>query len=259
MSGVVHLDPQGTMAAVLRPPNNFEGLYAGVAASTPILLVPRTTQQQFRALDVGARRPELDDHFVNMLSVGRNSTLWLWLPRLWTQDSVQTPAVTTDYEYQLVWRLRQLRDRTEDDKQFSLADQRGTVDTSSGTAVKRMFIPCAQGPIIRPTIVGTDELPLVGIGQTGTLSQGVYDPGNFTTTPTAARGTTYYPPEAVHVRGDEVGLLVRRVNQGLGAWNFATHDAAFSNFFGTNLSEPADLHPERYYAGVLAFLTTVSP
>lgn len=246
-------DPQGTMAQVMRPPKGFESLYQGESADIPILLVPRDDEGEFRAVPRVQNRPELSPNLVRMLQVGRDSTVKLWLPRLWANFNLAAVA-GQDYEYQLVWRLRQVRDHNVDGSQFSLADRQGVPDTTGTSPVMRLYIPCAQGPIITPSSIGDDTLPLISLGTSGHLSNGVYDPDTSSGVGARANQATYYPPEILHSRGDEMGILVRRVNRGLGTWDFTTggRDEPFSNYFGTG----GNTHAVYPFLGVRVYTTT---
>lgn len=245
------VDPQTTMLSVLRPADSFETLYQGQAATKPILLVPRDEQNQFDLLAKGARqRPDLNSALVRMVQLGINSTAGLVFPRYWSHGTVQTPAVEGFYQYRVLWRFRQNYDHQVDAPvEHSLADRTSVPDTSGATPQPRLYLPCCQGPLIVPSQIGDDEVPLVAVGVDGVLSQGVYDPDSVAN----AGSTTYFRPHRLHVEADELGLLVTRVNPLLSStWDFNGIDAPFANYFGTGGGNHAMYH----HLGVRIYHTT---
>lgn len=246
------VDPQGTMARVMRPADTFETLYQGVSATTPILLVPPNPDGEFKTREHGSdERLDIDLNLVAMKTVGRDSNLRLYLPRLWSWNTLAVPTFSTDYQYLLLWRMRQLQDHLYDDSRgYSLADRFGVPDTTAASNQERLYVPCAPGPLITPVVVGWDDLPLVAVGVNGVLGQGVYDPNNVGD---KARQPEYYPPEIVQARGDELGIAVRRVNLlSSTTWDFDGVDAPFSNYFGTGQGN----HEIYHHLGVEVYTTT---
>lgn len=253
------ISAEGTSAFVLRPPVGFEDLYQGQSASTPIPLVPvsKSTADRFDVLDQDVSRTPIDNRLVRYTRVGRDSTLKLWFPKLYAVNQ-QSGVVEGYYQYEISWRMRQLADLATNPGPWSLADSRGVPDTSSGSSLARQLLPSADGAIIVPQQIGDNARPLVGVGVSGTLSQGVYDPNSIAAASSLAN--TYYEPQIIHSRADEMLIQVRRVNDNdPTTWDFtaAASDGPFSNYYGTNRSGTA--HPIYPFLGVLAYITTGQP
>jgi hypothetical protein len=245
--------PQGSIATILKPPQNFETVYQGKSRTIPIPFVPVNPRGEFSALDDLAGVAEVASNLVRYQPVPIGSSLLVLIPRA-LYNSADT-LVSVDYRYDLRWRLRTVDDyavaaaNANPTHPWSLVTTPGAPSAPAPTA--RRVIPAYVSEQVTPTVVGDDRRPLITSGVAATVSQGVYALADFAgiTGPPdggdAALGQTYYPPLLKASVGNEIGICATMAT---GNWDFgsAAGDAPFSNIYGTNVAGPS--HP--FYPGV---------
>lgn len=259
-SKFVAADAQFTNARVLKPFNDFEGTYQGVAGSTPIAMPG--------VLDPNAGTPGYSPNLVAGLSVPLGSRVLVWVPQF---------CFIPVYVYYFIWRMRSLRDFRNPAKgkprgAYHIPLQRsGAPDTSSGTAEPRVQIPAAVKVLAfeqaEPTQFCADGLvnirredlisqmspgaaPLIANGEVGVIQQGILDPGNGTVGGVASAPIFF--PFWMDAEGDE--LMVQVFKQAGTAWDFTdpNEDQVFSDIYGTGNGA----HESFPGSGILVFTGT---
>ncbi len=246
-SGHVLADSQFGLLQVLRPVDDFETVYQARPAGIPIAFPG--------GLDDEAGDPLVADNLQKGLSVPMGAEVLLWVPFCAAYDGVTTQ--TELYEYQVIWRIRNIRDFRTARKPYHFPVQAaGVPDTSVVPAESRSIIPAAdwsaarQAPPVAPTEIGTTQAqyysdrlvpraggitssPLDASGSATALTQGLFDPAVETG---VADDPIFVPMYLGRAAGDEMIILARRVNEGAGPWDFASAsdlDFPFSNVYGT--------------------------
>lgn len=242
-------EPQANITKVLRPPSNYQTLYAGTNPSVqPIYLYPDGVQR-----DEMAGRTGYDPNLVNALRVPLGAQLEIWLPNLGA-TLTDEPLDIVGYRWVLQFRLRNVSDFKQARKAYHLPVVTGTPDTTSGSPEPRVVIPGAYTTLLYFNSVsvpvgdpdagrGVNNLraedvvaqatqfngPIVAPGVEGAFQQGVANPA---TTPSAIRPgwLTWQVP----AHGDELLLGVFRPQGEEGAgdtWDFGDVDRQLRNFF----------------------------
>jgi len=197
MSGskFVTADAQFGNGIILRPFDNFQTVYNGVSALTPIMWSPGG-----QPLDDAAGQPGYSPHFLKGMAVPLGARVVLWLPVFGTVSSPINP-----YSWQLFWRVRNLFDFRQNRVPFHLPKQSpGVADTTPVTGGPRVLIPaCYQSvmyaaaeqmstnaPLAQPQDLHTEYIfnqpnrvmaggglvtPLIPGGTKGVIQQGVFD------------------------------------------------------------------------------------
>lgn len=261
---MTEINPSFSTARVLKPFDGFETIYQGQSATIPIAMPS--------ALDFEAGKPGYDPFLATAAPVPKGSRIVLWIPLTLVPDS-ESPTPPLKYRYQLVWRLRNVREYndtaaqpTGQQKLFSLPnDAFGVQDNGAD----RVIVPCgmesvvyeqnepgidfANGTVnVRGIYVvpdgGLSVLPLLPSGQTSSYGQGTFV--NSSQTPSAGAGYMIYETTA---QGDELVLWVRRETVAGGdLWDFTSTDQPFSAVYGTNNGS----HPSVPDLGVFLFTGT---
>ncbi len=258
MSKIVHVDGQWTMARFLRPFPNFERTYQGKDGTIPIAFPGD--------LDLFAREraPGYDPNLIGAITVPYGAQLKIWIPQ-----TIAGTDVNALYQYQILWRLRNVKD-------FRIGQAQGQVSpvqtyasyhlATSGfgqpevagaqpnTPNARYFLPGASrtlvfpqteptvgapgvvhltSELIQPTIDPVWVQPLTPAGNPGVWQQGVYV-GSSHTNP----GGPSYLSFTCDAAGDEMSILAFKIPPGEGPtppWDFTAAspgDLAFSNTYG---------------------------
>lgn len=255
-------DPQATIAAILRPPDDFESLYQGVARSSPIPFVQADGQDRFLPVDFQAGNPEMSEFLARYVRVPIGATMMLLIPRALYLLAGE-PAEGTDYLYELRWRLRTQRDHNTSQEQFtpfpySLEARRGAYEDDPN--VNRILIPAWTSEVIDPAAVGNRQLPIISGGaadpQVGYATQGLYVPATVGGETIGHSPNAYFPAVLRRVQGNELSVVVYRETGG-STWDFTAEDGGISNVYGTNLSGVG--HPVFKNVGILLVFLTGSP
>ena len=256
-SVAVMADAQMNTVRVLKPFENFERVYQGQNALTPIAF-PGTLDKRAQE---GA--PGFDPHLLRGIPVPEGARVLLWLPIcFYPVDPNGSPVLYPFqlYSYRLVWRFQNLagyRDPSAQTKRapFHFARQSpGAPDTSIVPAgVPRVTIPAAWHIIayqqlepagglsgvlnlhveaVTPRIDSLVQFvpPLLPNGGTGVVEQGVADPASV---PGALM--PIYAPFWTDAEGDELIIFANRTGATTNdTWDFTdpAKDLAFSNIYG---------------------------
>lgn len=248
MSEIVLSDAQMGMFEVLKPVENFEALYQGVAGTRPIAFPG--------GLDPDAGKEGFDDFLLAGLSVPLGSRLLVQIPM--TID-LYTPVA--GYAYQFIWRTRNqstLASAIASGRQVAAyhlpAIEPGRKEIQGFPGGNRIFIPGASDVEVFeesepssgaatlnvrqqryvPQITSSWVQPLTPSGAAGVWQQGAYQ---FSSNVECA-GPSWLPLW-FDASGDEMMILAYKVNSGV-AWDFTGVDKAFSNTYGTNASALPD-------------------
>ena len=257
MSEVVLFDPQVSMCRFLRPFPNFERVYQGQDGSRPIAFPG--------VLDLYAEKgvTGYDPNLLGGITVPMGSRVTIWIPQ-----TIAGYDVNALYRYQILWRLRNVRDcragqaegqvtPTQNYSSYHLTTSGlGQPQSNTPSALnQRYFLPGATrtvafeqaepalglpgiihltGEQLQPTLDPVWVQPLTPSGADGTWQQGVYvnssQPNN---------GGPSWLTFSCDADGDEMSILAYKIPPGEGSppdWDFTTADPgdlAFSNTFGT--------------------------
>ncbi len=254
MTESVSVDGQWTMCRFLRPFPNFERVYQGRDGSIPIAFPGE--------LDTFAQKgtPGFDPNLLAGVTVPLGARVTIWIPL-----TIAGTAVNALYQYQIKWRLRNVRD-------FRAGQAEGQVTPvqnysgyhlpTSGLGQpeanppsptnNRYFLPGATrslafeqaepalgssgvihltGESIRPTLDPVWVQPLTPKGQNAIWQQGVYVGSSHANT-----GGPSHLTFTCDAEGDELMILASKITTGEGAeWDFTTPDPgdlSFSNTYG---------------------------
>ncbi len=246
--GATMVDAQFTIVKYLKPAPDFESVYQGVDARTPIA-IPCVK-------DARAGTPGFSPDLMEGVAVPQGARLCFWIPMCFIPDP-ESLSPFRFYSYRFAWRFNNLAGfrapaANEPRKPYHLAVQSpGASDTTFPVAAPRVTIPASWGDIlvegtepatgsfnsnlrieqITPRIDSLADLiqPLLPDGRPGVIQQGVFDP--------ATSGGAAMPislPFWRDAEGDELIILVRRTEP-TGVWDFTDPalDLAFSNVYGT--------------------------
>lgn len=236
-SGFVAADAQFTNVRTLRPFEDFQSVYQGVAGTVPISM-PGT-------LDALAGTPGYSPSLLAGLPVPFGSRLALWIP---------APCPTGPYRITIVWRFRTLRDfvnpaNARGRAPYHIPIQRpGVPDSTVVPPAPRVLIPAAVAVVAyeqpEPTpclggaslVVHREELiaritagsgvPLLPNGTFATIQQGVLDPATSPIAPFPIFG-----PFWRDVEGDE--MLINIEKNDATPWDFSPGgaDEVFSQIY----------------------------
>ncbi len=242
----VTADAQFGNAKLLRPAANYESIYQGNAFS-PILLAENGLMLDPRAGESG-----YSNWLARGIPVPFGARIMLWFPAIIPQK--KTPALVGVYQWKIMWRMRNLYDFRQSRIPFHIPKQSdGEASTLAGDTGARVLIPAAAQTEIVSNANGIQSmyqeiyepsnilasLPLLAVGQTMNLEQGVFDPGS---PPPNMSALSVSSPQwqlvEVQAQGDEMLLMVTRLtldsHTDLG-WDFVSGvdhiDSTFGNFF----------------------------
>lgn len=260
MSQVVLFDGQWTMVRFLRPFPNFERVYQGQAGTVPISFPGDLDQYAARGV-VG-----YDPNLLGAITVPLGSRITIWVPQTIAFDG-ETPVVNSLYQYQVLWRMRSLKDfavgQTEGQgsqiqsySSYHLATsgfgQPEFVTAPPLPANQRYYLPGALRTVAfeqtepvtsTPTIahlrgeylqIVNDPVwtpPLTPKGNPAVWQQGAYVGSS-----NATQGGPAYMTFTMDAEGDEMVILASKINTDP-LWDFTTSspgDLAFSNTYGSN-------------------------
>lgn len=259
----VQVDAQLSMARVLRPFKNFEAVYSGQTAATPVAFFEENAES---TIDQDANAPEHDSLLCRFVPVPMGSRICAWFPNVLNIDNDQDTVTEVVYRYSFHWRIRNLTDANAsqqrgEGKQFHSRTLQGRADTFSGTAERRVAIPSATRSIVVETtptgnlrangelhreridvtaaISDDAALPLDPSGSLLRLQQGILDPGSFPGGQGFRANNSLFLPFWFDAEGDELLITANRADafDGGGVWNFSGggDDQGFSYTYGTNV------------------------
>lgn len=254
MAENVLADAQFTTAFSLQPFKNFEDIYQGVSAGTPIMLT-----EGGEALDSLAGRPGYAPNLARGLPVPLGARTVLWIPKISWVDPGATSGFN-GYIYSFTWRLRNVFDyrNKEDRPHYHLGRQTpGINDTTVVPPSPRVVVPASENSVVyvQPE-PGTNivravqnqysedinakpsaslPLPLSPVGGAATLAieQGISDPAALPQTPS-------YQVHELQALGDELLIgLYRVTNTGEANYQFGLGgaDRQLAVLFGDVLTE----------------------
>jgi hypothetical protein len=236
-------DARFSKSFILRPYVDFEDDYQGNSAAYPVMF----TEEQ-EALDNQAGEPGYDPDLVKGLSVPMGARCLIWLP---DTKSIFSISDQRPYQWNIIWRLRNVFDYRKDRKRYHYPKQSaGFPYQGDGSA--RVVLPCAVQSIVYndPAPVpasgtafntmyydvvqvradGRSVRPFVPGGGNGVVQQGV--------TPINGAKTNAFPTYALHevqAAGDELLIAARRDVTDEPNWDFTDGtgvDRGFSTAFG---------------------------
>jgi hypothetical protein len=259
-SGATMVDAQLTNVRVLKPFANFERVYQGKPALTPIAF-PGVRDKRADEHAAG-----FDPNLIAGIPVPEGARVLLWIPMCFIsqEDELQPFRL---YSYRLVWRFQNLsgyRNPAARSRRAPFHFPRQTPGASDTTVVSapgspRVTIPASwhviaheeleptTGPsslnvrvediIPRVDNVGLFVPPLLPDGSNAVIEQGVADPASI-----AGASMPIFVPFWTDAEGDELIIFATRTGAGaLDTWDFTdpAKDLAFSNIYGTgNGSHP---------------------
>jgi len=260
MAEVVLMDGQWTMCQFLRPFENFERVYQGQSGTLPIAF-PGDLDQF--AVD---GTPGYDPNLIAGITVPYGSRVTIWIPQ-----TIADYTVNALYQYQILWRMRNVRDYREGQTKgavSALQNYTGYHLTTSGfgqpevasapvtSSNARYFLPGATrtvafeqsepalgdpgvihltGERLQPTINPVWVQPLTPKGNPAVWQQGTYVGSSH-----ANNGGPSWLTFTCDADGDEMSILAYKIPPGEGpypAWDFTTSDPgdlSFSNTFGNS-------------------------
>lgn len=253
-SVAVMADAQLTNVRVLKPFDNFESVYQGKSAASPIAF-PGTRDKRAEE-----SAPGFDPNLERGIPVPQGARVLLWFPVCFTNEQQLNPFV--QYSYRLVWRFQNLagyRNPAALTKRAPYHFPRqspGANDTRAGLpGLPRVTVPASWHVVafsqpeptlgsayinvrveaITPVIDLTEFIPpLLPDGKTGIIQQGVGDPQTL-----PGSVMPVFMPFWTDAEGDELIILARRTVISGGdppdLWDFTdpAKDLAFSNVYGT--------------------------
>jgi hypothetical protein len=233
---MVAADAQFGVVRILKPFPNFEDVYGGQPATTPIALPGGT--------DARAGEDGYSPALAKGFSVPLGSKLLAWIP------FSKAGVAAVSYDYTFIWRMRNARDFRLNRKAYHFPRQSpGTPDSGFVPPAIRFVLPASVDTIIyeQPEPAGLDPgiarvkpqvyridpsdtfpRPLLPNGSLATIQQGVLDPNVIP----GAR-TPGFKPIWMDALGDELIIEVRRSNPDPATWDFAGADLEFSDLYGT--------------------------
>jgi hypothetical protein len=258
MSEVVLMDGQWTMCRFLRPFENFERVYQGKDGTTPIAFPGD--------LDLFAQKgvTGYDPNLMAGVTVPYGSRVTIWIPQ-----TIAGTVVDALYQYQILWRLRNVRDYRAGQAEgqatpnqnysgyhlstsgFGQPEVAGAQPNSPNSrffipgAVRTAAFPQAEpasglsgvvhltGEMLTPTLDPIWVQPLTPKGTPGIWQQGAYVGSSHTN-----NGGPSWLTFECQALGDEMSILAFKIPPGEGsppAWDFsaaAPGDLSFSNTFG---------------------------
>jgi hypothetical protein len=260
MSQVVLMDGQWTMCRFLKPFPNFERVYQGADGSQPIAF-PGT-------LDLFAQQgvQGYDPNLLAGITVPLGSRVTIWIPQ-----TIAGYAVNANYQYQILWRFRNVRDYRAGQAQGQVSSvqtyssyhlktsalgQPEFVQNPPSALQSRFFLPGAtrtvafeetepsggassilnlRGELLNPTLDPVWVQPLTPAGNLAVWQQGTYVGSSHANT-----GGPSWMTFTTDAEGDEMAILAYKKAVGEGPpdpWDFTTAttgDLAFSNTYGNN-------------------------
>jgi len=263
MSQVVLMDGQWTMCRFLRPFPNFERVYQGQDGTIPIAFPGEL--DLFAARGVAGYDPNL----LAGITVPYGSRVTIWIPQ-----TIAGTTVNALYQYQIKWRLRNVRDFRAGQAEAQITPVQNYSSyhlTTSGLGQPesnppsptngRYFLPGATrtiafeqaepaagasgvihltGESLQPTLDPIWVQPLTPKGQNAVWQQGVYVGSSHANT-----GGPSYLTFTCDAEGDEMTILASKIDPGESSWDFTTADPgdlSFSNTYGNgngqNLPSP---------------------
>lgn len=290
----VQADPQYSMATVLRPFKNFEQVYAGRVAPTPIAFFPPgPAGGDPQVLDEQAGSPGYAPNLLRYLGVPQGAHILIAIPHCVTaQDGTVLEQV---YRYTFHWRWRNLEalkasvEGAGTSKPFHSRTYAGRPDSTSGTAERRVVVPSSTRTVVVEqtestgsleqtqnlrreridavtTYTDSTYLPLLPNGTAGVHQQGVLDPAQFATAALERiAGSSLFQTFEFRCEGDELLIDATR-NDAYDTdpeptdWTFLgddAPDAGFSNVYGTNVGGQnggADPQPASEGLGIYVFM-----
>lgn len=259
-SQVVLFDGQWTMVRYLRPFPNFERVYQGQPGTLPIAFPGDI--DQFAARNVVGYDPNL----LGAVTVPLGSRVTIWVPQTIAFDG-EVPVVNPLYQYQVLWRMRSLKDFVVGQSQGQVSPLQsyssyhlatsgfGQPEAVTHPAVpsnQRYYLPGALRTVAFEQTEPTDGTPSV-IHLRGEYLQTVNNPiwvppltpkgnpavwqqGAYVGSSNAPQGGPAYMTFTMDAEGDEMCVLASKIDTDP-AWDFTVStpgDLAFSNTFGNN-------------------------
>lgn len=261
MSQSVVTDSVASMFVALKPFPNFEEVYQGQPGTVPIAF-PGT-------LDQFAGKPGFDGQLIAGATIPLGSRLTIWIPQTIEDGTAteQPPIVNPLYQYQILWRLRTVRDyragqlegQTTPVQSFSSYHLRSNafgqpqaVTPGDNAALRRYYLPGSmqtlatvleppsgggpnvvtlRGQVLRPVSDPIWVQPLTPSGNAAVWQQGA-----FVNSAEANTGGPAYLTYTTEALGDEFCIIASKIDTDV-PWDFTTPspgDMAFSNTFGNN-------------------------
>lgn len=263
-SGFVAADAQFSIASVLKPYPNFEDRYQGQPSSAPVAF-PGTR-------DALAGQDGYDPDLLRGVPCPLGALMMLLIPK------AVANATATPYDYQIIWRMRNVRDYRLNRSPYHVGRQSpGAPDTDPGGG-PRFVIPgivdallyeqalaltapfavtYVQNRVFRipaQNAGGAFDPLLVSPNAFGVFQQGVLDPATVGTT----ASDPLFLPIVTRCRGDEFMVLATRSDwQGGETWDFASDDFPFSEVYGKG-GAGAGTHPSYPDVGIYVLFGTSS-
>lgn len=252
-------DAQFSLVTTLKPFDNFEDVYQGQNVVSSIAFPGE--------LDPRAKEEGFDPNLVKGTPVPLGSKLIIWIPAILRPVQGTPNFSLVDYQYSLIWRLRNVGDFKRDRRAYHVSQQTmgannefvfpaavnplayesSLFDTQA--AAPEQGISSTRGytetlipkSIISAGVSGQGRSvgpPLTPEGNTGALQQGV--------TTSAANSQVFYTPYQVDCLGDELIILANRDDTQGDFWDFSTPsedppfggiDHQFSLLYGRGLGD----------------------
>lgn len=260
MSQVVLFDGQWTMVRSLRPFANFERVYQDKPGTLTIAFPGDLDQYAARGV-VG-----YDPHLLGAITVPLGARVTIWVPQTIAFDG-EVPVVNPLYQYQVIWRLRSLKDfvtgqaegqisQIQSYSSYHLATsgfgQPEIVTNPVVAANQRYYLPGALRTVAFEQTEPVNGMPSV-LHLRGEYLQTVNDPiwtpplapdgapavwqqGAYVGSSNAPQGGPAYMTFTMDAEGDELAILASKIDTDP-TWDFTTSspgDLAFSNTFGNN-------------------------
>ena len=243
-------DANFSLARILKPFANFEGVYQGQSTEIPIAFPG--------ILDEDAGEPGFSPDLIKGIAMPFGCRVCIWIPQ--TIFGYVSPV---RYTYQICWRLRNPQDYQNDvvrnrefgtQSTYSLPKQEVGVpaDPTDPANTKRFVLPAAMQGLayeqpepagdlvnglvnVRGQLWTTDgalwNAPLTPNGTTGVITQGIFPEilgGD------AGQGPVFFPLW-FDAEGNEMIIFAQRRDIVMGqTWDFGGADRAFSNTYGTD-------------------------
>ena len=229
------LEPQTSIAHILRPPSNFEAVYEGQLIATPLPFVAPDAAGRYVPLDARAGNPGVQPALARYVPVPLGASLYILIPRAFYP--VDEEVEEGIYTYELRWRLRTLQDWQKAAAQnnptvpYHLITQEGAPDPSLATP-ELITLPSFTSEATVPTSPGAGQQVLVSPAAFGVATQGLFDPSVVGAT-TAFAPNNYFPPLIRRALGDELSIVAYRTG-GDPTWEFEGDDAGIKLVYGND-------------------------
>ena len=253
----VIVDPQLSLATVLRPMDGFSSTYQGQDPTRPLAFFPPNPDGSYTALDAEIGTPGISQRLLKYVPVPLGARCTLYIPHVIYANGAS--ILEEYYRYSVHWRVRNYQAMFDSVRggrsvqPFHMQTFEGRADTTVPAAQqRRLLIPGATRSVILEqtesatyleqnqhlrrermdlltTYQDSTQLPFLLNGQDGEREQGLLDPATFTAAAAEniPKASLYFPWTFV-AEGDEMSIEAIRSDAydvSPDVWNFHAGEA----------------------------------